>query len=181
MSKWSEEKIAAILARWFLKYRDVVIPNTYFTGYECDLLTVTSHGKIIDFEIKISRADFKADAKKSKWWKDREAGFKREHPPMVWKHYFVMPEEIWKPELIEFLPSQKSGIILIPEDPDWIEPVYKVKKRATPDRSAKKIPPEAMLKIARLANIRMWEAIHSRNASVNEASDLRTQLKEAKA
>lgn len=139
------------------------------------MLGVTMDMRIIDIEVKISRADFKQDAKKEKWWHrpwnwqfqepyQREHGApapdrKLSHPIKVWKHYFAMPADIWKPELLEFLPSQSSGVLLLREPKDLqIIPTVKIVKHAKPDRKADRITPADILDIARLQNIRMWEA-----------------------
>src|SRR5690554_6203769 len=67
--KWSEKRIARELAiNFFNRKHLVVVPNCNWTGYEADVLAVTTDLRLIDVEIKISRADLKADAKKDKWW-----------------------------------------------------------------------------------------------------------------
>lgn len=67
--KWSESNIARALAlQVFARKYLVMVPNCNWTGYECDLLAVAPDLRIVDIEVKISRADLKADAKKDKWW-----------------------------------------------------------------------------------------------------------------
>ena len=62
---WSEEKIATTLARQIFQRKClVVVPNCSWTGDECDLLAVTKDLRVIDVEVKISRSDYRADAKK---------------------------------------------------------------------------------------------------------------------
>jgi len=41
---------------------------SYFYIGELDVISVTPKGFVSEFEVKISRADFKADAKKQKWY-----------------------------------------------------------------------------------------------------------------
>lgn len=61
--------IARAIALQTLSRRCVVlVDNTKWTGYECDVLGVTTDLRIIDVEIKISRGDFRADAEKEKLW-----------------------------------------------------------------------------------------------------------------
>lgn len=43
-----------------------VYPNTYIGSWECDILEVTKAGYTHEYEVKISRADFKADSLKQK-------------------------------------------------------------------------------------------------------------------
>lgn len=169
--KWSEQSIARAIVMQIFKGSLMMVPNCNWTGYECDLLVIDKTLRIIDIEIKISRADFKCDAKKDKWWShyDREidGAFvdwanngrprnKREWPQKVWKHYFVMPKEIWDDSLIEFLPSQNCGVLLIGEHQGEIS--IQLKKMAKPNTKADKIAPETCVDIGRLAAFRMWES-----------------------
>lgn len=186
--KWSEHAIARALARQtFNRKYLVVVPNCNWTGHECDLLVVTENLRIIDVEIKISRSDLKADAKKDKWWHRQYVGapryvdqfnrhgrlISRRHmyaqqfelrdwPRKVWKHYYALPKEIWRPELLSALPSPHSGVLLLDGDgyPRPAGDVMRIDcvRRATPNRDAPAISPAAAVDIARLASLRMWEA-----------------------
>lgn len=145
--RWSETSITRALVRQtFNRKYLVVVPNCNWTGHECDLLVVTENLRIIDVEIKISRADLKADAKKEKWWRREHIGFwpsvtelrhspwsndlrvesiarrarykstPKDWPTKVWKHYFALPKEIWHPDLLTALPSAQSGVLLLDRD-----------------------------------------------------------------
>lgn len=183
---WTEGIIARAIALQTLARKCVVlVDNCNWTGYECDVLAVTTDLRIIDIEVKISRADLKADAKKDKWWhrvftgqyepERREYDEQGRHirtwrnaiydstpqawPRKVWKHYYAMPADIWKPELLDCLPSTKSGVILMREQRNSTTPaVAEVVRRATPNKDADRLKPEQVIDIARLANLRMWEA-----------------------
>ncbi len=144
---WSETAIARALVRQtFNRKYLVIVPNCNWTGHECDLLVVTESLRIIDVEIKISRADLKADAKKEKWWHREHLGYwpsvtelRHDHywndlmverihrrgrykstpkdwPTKVWKHYYALPKEIWHPDLLAALPSAQSGVLLLDRD-----------------------------------------------------------------
>lgn len=170
--KWSENQIARALALQFFHRKClVVVPNCNWTGNECDLLCVNPDLRIIDIEIKISRSDLRADAKKYKWWKEHFASTNpkwhemqgpmpepREWPPRVWKHYYALPAEIWSDDLAESLPSDSSGIILLSETKRAGEIKIACHRRAKPNKAAQKLPPEAAVSIARLASLRMWDA-----------------------
>lgn len=181
MKPWSERLIArAIALQTFQRRYLMAIPNCNWTGHECDLLVVTENLRIIDVEVKISRSDLKADAKKDKWWRHLtygEAQAKgldtsrwdpwkarepREHPQKVWKHYYAMPKEIWTPELEASLPSTASGILLLDRDgyprPAGADMRVNCIRRATPNRDAKPISAAAAVDIARLASLRMWDS-----------------------
>lgn len=182
--KWTAGTIARAIALQTLAKKCVVlVDNCNWTGRECDVLGVTRDLRIIDVEVKISRSDFKADAKKDKWWDRKYIGqgpvqerhneqgrlisrwqesiyetTPRQHPIKVWKHYFAMPAAIWKPDLTEFLPSQASGVLLLREG-GWPQPpvIVECVRRSTPNKDAFRLKPEHVIDIARLANLRMWE------------------------
>lgn len=172
--KWSERKIASYIAMAFFKREYFcILDNCQWTGHECDMLGVTKDLRLIDIEIKISRADLKADSQKQKW-KDFSIKYQnppntptyKEHPRKIWKHYYCMPESIWKPELLECLPSQSSGVILLKHHPER-NPKYDVsarlERRAKPNTKADKISHESVIELSRLASLRMWNAYDQLN------------------
>lgn len=167
---WTEHSIARAISLQTLARKCVVlVDNCNWTGHECDVLGVTTDLRIIDVEVKISRSDLKADAKKDKWWhrpgwnwdgRNAPGATANLHPRKVWKHYYAMPADIWKPELLECLPSPASGVLLLRKGRDWREPpvIVSCERRATPAKDATRLKPEQVMDIARLANLRMWEA-----------------------
>jgi hypothetical protein len=170
--KWTETGIARALAQQHFKRRYLcLVPNCNWTGSECDLLAVTENLRIIDVEIKISRADLKADAKKEKWWARRwnwpftEGGrqhgapapdMRLSHPAKVWKHYYAMPADIWKDELLDTLGSPDSGVLLLFGDAALCR--IQVIRRAKPAKNADVLTPAQAIDIARLASLRMWDS-----------------------
>ena len=186
---WSEHSIARAISLQTLARKCVVlVDNCGWTGYECDVLGVTTDLRIIDVEVKISRSDLKADAKKDKWWHRTFKGYGErkeifndagrlirveqprvydsqplDHPKKVWKHYYALPADIWKPELLDCLPSKASGVLLLSDGyPRMANQAMRVDciRRATPAKDAYRLKPEEVMDIARLANLRMWEAYH---------------------
>ena len=188
---WSEGEIAAAIARQTLARRCVVlVDRCNWTGHECDLLGVTADLRIIDVEIKVSRADLKADADKNKWWRrlSREWGkpmpapIAREHPPKVWKHYYALPASIWKPELVDCLPSRASGVLLVERtQPKWGVPHVSVRceRRAKPAADAYRLTAAQAVDIARLANLRMWDAYGRRDGLQDEVRHWRDAARAA--
>lgn len=182
----NEFQIASYVSRFVFGRRCLLlVDRCTWTGHEADILAVTNDLRLIDVEVKISRSDFKADAKKDKWWMRRYGAYNpagltaeakqprvdtaRLHPPRVWKHYFAMPEEVWSDDLTEFLPSAASGVILVKTDVKGRQPAgrpaypdaprgHKVIRRAKPDRNAYRLSAEQAVDIARLAGLRMWDA-----------------------
>lgn len=186
--RWSEGSIARALCTQFFAHKCILlVPNTTWTGHECDVLGVSMDLRVIDVEIKISRADLRADAKKEKWW--RRAGYwgsqqvgppapdlPREWPRRVWKHYYALPEDIWKPELLEALPSPRSGVLLLSKargydkfGQPWIQ--VTCARRATPNRDAERLTPEQVVDVARLANLRMWTAYQQLDARAARSTE----------
>lgn len=184
---WSEEAIASALPRQtFNRKYLAVVPNCNWTGHECDLLAMTENLRVIDVEIKISRADLKADAKKEKWWRreyfgqwpsvselrystlshglveirrDRRARYKstpKDWPNKFWKHYYALPAEIWTDDLLDGQGSPASGVLLLTSDGRQMR--ARVRRLAIPNREAKPISSAAAVDIARLASLRMWDA-----------------------
>lgn len=196
LKPWSERLIARAIALQTFKRRYLVaVPNCNWTGHECDLLVVTENLRIIDVEIKISRADLKADAKKEKWWRrpynwNFTSEYSRHHgcpapdvpllhPVKVWKHYYAVPADIWKPDLLDSLPSQASGVLLVHRDyangypkPAGHRPEITISclRRATPSREAQSISAAEAVDIARLASLRMWESYQEVEAMQRHAA-----------
>lgn len=196
---WSEGKIArAISVQTLAKKCVVLVDRCNWTGHECDVLAVTTDLRIIDVEVKISRGDFKADAAKDKWWhrfgyvrqgEDPATGRPlygtpapkhRDWPPKVWKHYVAMPRDLWDDSLFKFMPSPKSGLLLVSEQRDSVVPIaVHCARRAAPNKDAGRLKPEHVMDIARLANLRMWEAYKAADAERRDAEHWRQQLKAA--
>lgn len=174
--QWNERSIgAAIFNQAFTRKHVVLLPNTYYTGYEADLLLVRRDLRLVEIEIKTSRADFKADQHKDKWWRygphvatgelhpiykyplTAASKERREWPLRVWKHYYALPKEIWTPELAAEV-SPKSGILLFHEYGDPVRIAMHVHRQAKPRKEAKPIDASEAIEVARLCNARMWTA-----------------------
>lgn len=167
---WNERIIVTALCRQVFRRKCLLLlKNCLWTGAECDVLGVTNDLRIIDVEVKISRADLKVDAKKDKWWtkywpwdqRDQHLCMPepRRWPRLVWKHYYAMPEDVWKDDLLNAMPSTASGVILLrsAEPPQPIA-IARIARHAKPAKDAYRLKPEQVIDIARLANIRMWDA-----------------------
>lgn len=171
---WSEGVIARHVATQTLAKKCVVlVDRCNWTGYECDVLAVTTDLRVIDIEVKISRADFKADAKKDKWWHRLSWGGdvgppqRRQWPPKVWKHYVAMPRDLWDDALFEFMPSPASGLLLVHDHRGHID--VNCQRRAVPNKDASRLTPAQAVDVARLANLRMWDAYAARERTEVQA------------
>lgn len=80
---------------------DIVVPNYYIGRYECDLLKITKVGHLYEYEIKVSRADFKKDAEKA-YRSYRTGETVTKHTEILngkrcHRFYFVVPEGLVNP------------------------------------------------------------------------------------
>lgn len=141
----------------------IVLPNTYWPGNETDLLLVRNDLRLMDVEIKISRGDLRADAKKDKWFDMPVAWWQgsprpkapRTHPRRIWKHYYAMPDSIWSDDLLACI-QPTSGIILMRDHPT--HPGSWLKRQAKPAKDYERITAEELADIARAQSLRMWDA-----------------------
>lgn len=97
-----------------------------FTG-EADVLSMLKSGYIVEFEVKISRSDFRADAKKTKW-KFYDLRMERHIPNYF---YYVCPKDlIDKSEIQDY-----AGLIYIDQDNIQIIKRAKILHRHKRDRA----------------------------------------------
>lgn len=176
--KWTENTIAFRLIQHH--FRGQMLSATQrcsHTGDEADLLLIDKKLRFIDVEIKTSRQDFKNDRKKHKW-KGRKKEFYTEDdlgktkriveweikdwPNKIYKHYFALPETVWSDDLLEFLPSDKCGIILLSEGGN----IY-VHKKAKTNSKAPKATIDDINNIARLTSLRYWN-MYSKYLEIKE-------------
>lgn len=157
MSIPSEKQIAlAITTRFFNNKHLIVVPNCGWTGHECDLLCVTNNLKLIDFEIKRTKADFIADAKKAKW-------HGRLWPNKAWKHYYLIPSSIYEDSFIELMPSPKCGILTfgLGRYSNGNEYVFvNCRKKADRNPTFTDLTSAQVLDVARLAGLRYWATVN---------------------
>lgn len=164
-SVYTADRICAVLARKTFAGALCAVDRCSRLGSECDLLVVTTRLRAIDVEVKISRADLKAERKKDKWfefgpWEARARGVERtprDWPRNVWKHYYAVAAPIWRDELLEHC-QPKSGVITVELRQDGLLRHIDVKRRCTANRSDTPLKPEVVVDIARLASLRMWNA-----------------------
>lgn len=171
-TKWTADLVASLLVNCqSIGNKLLVVPRCCWTGHEADLLIVEARAmRLIDIEIKISRADLKADAAKDKWvpyrpWSRGQyvPAAKRQWPSKVWKHYYAMPEAIWSDDMIQAIPDA-SGILLVTRDLRYRDGgSVTCLRRAVPDRKAQAIGPGDVLDIARLSSLRYWSLVREQS------------------
>lgn len=82
---------------------------------------------------------------------------RKDWPDKVWKHIYVMPEEVWNRDLLEHIP-EKSGVVLIYGS--YKRPFFQEVRRPVINKNAIVLTDRQVMDIARLANIRMWQTYH---------------------
>ena len=160
---WNERTIGRALQHQVFNRSVCVVDNCIWTGFEADLLIVEPKLRIIDVEIKVSRADLKADFHKDKWIEfgplqfnqSREMLPRKLWPRQVWKHYYAVPQDVWNDDLLPFLGSPNSGVLLLRESKDGAARI-RCHKRTKPNKDARKLTPAEVMDIARLASLRLW-------------------------
>lgn len=157
------------------------LPNTTWTGdSEIDLLVVHRSLRVIDVEVKVSRADLKADIAKDKWWHARTwenvklgtPRTRREWPRKVWKHYYAMPAELWRDDLRDAIPKV-SGVLLVKRKPvggGTGRYIYTVEcvRASKPRRDAEVLSAEHVMQLARLTSLRLWERYSANPLPINQ-------------
>lgn len=180
--KWTAREICRSLFNQAFSHRHLIVcPNTYWPGSETDLLIVRTDLRLMEVEIKISRADLKADKLKDKWFDrpitwglgtQRPEGTPRTHPRRIWKHYYCMPDKVWAEGLESEVPPT-SGIILMRDHKT--HPGCWLRRQAKPSKDAERITHEELADIARMQSTKMWESFdevdrHRRQAEYAQAS-----------
>lgn len=127
--------------------------NSGVVSHECDVIVVTKSNYLLEFELKISKADLKNDFKK-----------KHSHEcENIKKTYYVLPKEL--KDCVELIPD-KFGVIIV-DKKTWIDksgknPLEKtyyplrIIREAQNNKAAKKINEDQFIKICTLASMRYW-------------------------
>lgn len=109
---------------------DIVIPNFYIDSTECDLFKLTKSGMCVEYEIKISKSDFKADFEKRNLIGTNKHNI-IEKGLRVNRFFFVIPEKLLEYENI----PKYCGIIVYNEKYDSMS-VYRSAKILTKNNLA---------------------------------------------
>lgn len=159
---WTEATVGRAVINTLFKRKYLAVPNCGWTGHEADLLVVDKTLRLIDVEVKVSRADLKQDLTKDKWYTRRPwrrhttqaTAVRKEWPDQVWKHYYALPADIWQDSLLTSIPAV-SGVLLLTINKQG-KTLVKVVRWAKPNRDAKPISAADAIDIARLISLRYW-------------------------
>lgn len=150
-------ELERLVVEHFNYRRNLIVPNVFWgwgLNYEADLVVVTQAGYAAEVELKVSKSDLRADAKK-----------RHSHDAAVFKRlWFAMPEDIFEESLV----PDRAGVLLAREQTakrrygrqaKKISPVgweLRVHRKPT-DTKAKAIDDVRRLKLAKLGCMRVWK------------------------
>jgi hypothetical protein len=135
-------EIESAVARYFDPRRCTIVPNVWWgldLNHECDLFVLTRSGYAYEVEIKVSRADLRADLEKRH----------RHVSASIRKLYFAIPEKL--ESCIDLIPVH-AGILVV-------HPGGFVKKlrEAKLNETARQLSVNKQIKLAQLGTMRIWK------------------------
>lgn len=160
MIKITAKQITKVFVNHVMKNRsqNYVFPNVYLGSWEADILEITTSKYSYEYEIKTSKADFKADAKKCGGLRKKimksevlEQGKRVNH------FYYLVPEGLLTVEeipsyagLIYAIPSEYQGKIHIKFEVKKISP--RLSKTKTTDFGLQKLLLSTYFRFHKLSN-----------------------------
>jgi hypothetical protein len=149
--KITTAEIETRLAAYFDYRQNIIVPNISWgiNIHECDLLIIRKSGYGIEVEIKISKSDLKADAKKSHNHNDIAN--------RISELYFAIPDFLQ--DCIDFIPDH-AGILILSRNKyyhyyNFLE--VKRLRKAKVNKNRNKFCDNEILKIAHLGTMRIWK------------------------
>jgi hypothetical protein len=133
----------------FFGYREcIIVPNISWgiNLHECDLLIIRKSGYGIEVEIKISKSDLIADAKKGHQHCDRMGRLS--------ELYFAIPD--YMSDCIEYIPRDAGILVLSRYDYYGRGLDLKVLRKPKANKARRKFTDVEMLKVAHLGTMRIW-------------------------
>lgn len=122
--------------------RDIaLVPNSMALGYEADLLRLNENRVLTEFEVKLSRADFLADAQKSKhYWYARVRDPKSGFEPVLGSGYTRVPHYfnyLAPPDVVDLdrVPEYAGVIVVTGNQTQVLRRPRRLLKAAVPERT----------------------------------------------
>lgn len=136
-------QVEIAVAAYFTPRVNLIVPNVSwgFHIHEVDMMVVTPAGCVYEVEIKVSRADLKADLRKGHG----------HHSKIIRKLYFAIPEALL--DSVDLVP-ERAGILVIREDMGTH--ICKCWREAKTNVDAPKLSDKQRYQIARLGTMRIW-------------------------
>jgi hypothetical protein len=145
LDKITTLEIEIKVASHFNYRQNIIVPNvSWGVGlHECDLLIIRKSGYGIEVEIKVSKSDLKADAKKPHQHTDRMGRLS--------ELYFAIPN--YMKDCVEYIP-ERAGILLISKNDGWLG--LSILRDPQINKNRRKFTDAEMLKVAHLGTMRIW-------------------------
>jgi len=156
----NSEDIEVAVADHFGIRNCLIVPNaSWGVGlHECDLLVVSSSGYLNEIEIKVTKADLKADQKKGHQHRSDKIKY-------LW---FAIPSSLYYGEgVVDLIPAH-AGILVVTHEGVYDSWRVDVKREATANKAATPATPAEHYDIARLGALRIW-GLKKRLRKVREA------------
>jgi hypothetical protein len=151
----NERNIQIILYNHYWNSWEMAVPNSnYYWTWECDVLAVMKSLYMVEFEIKTSVSDFKADFKnKADKHNILETQCRNKSPN---RFYYVIPDDISdKCDVPKY-----AGKIVIKNQGWKASPVYEKK---APLLHKRKISENGLIRLGRSLHYRAWSYLKERN------------------
>lgn len=158
----------AIYVHCAIKNHEIAVPNSKVFAWESDFISVTSSGFVHEFEVKVSRADFKQDTKKSRatllcdpvvrgFWGNHTC----QRPNYFW---YVVPNDLITPEEV----PEYAGLIYAMEPVVGYHLYYNTTKEIKPAKRIhnEKIADADRRQLARSMTVRYWKQRLRGNANM---------------
>lgn len=141
------EDIEIAVARFFNIRMNLSVPNiSWGMGlHECDLLICTVRDYFIEVEIKVSKADLKADKKKNH----------HHFSTKIRRLYFALPKKMLEKDGVEELIPSWAGIISVGESE--VGNYTKIERKAKINPNAMPLTLTEKYEFARLGTLRIWD------------------------
>jgi hypothetical protein len=140
-----------------------VIPNAYWgigLSWEADLIIVSARRFLTEVEVKVSRADFIADAAKDK---HRLTDSRR-----IKSFYYAMPAEVWESSK-DVWRAPGAGVITVAEDTAKYKLGFDVVKFEIPAHQRRDAEPMAdhhFAKLGNLMSLRYWAQFQNQKSGI---------------
>ncbi len=145
--KISTAEMEVYLASYFDYRQNLIVPRVHWgfgaDMHECDLLIMSKAGYLTEVEIKISRADLRADAKKVHGHRNARIKYL----------YFAIPDYLQHCQ--EFVPERAGVILVRPGDGSTWTRCQKF-RAPTCQKGVPKMGETERYKLARLGALRIW-------------------------
>lgn len=154
------------LAKRFCYRRNIIVPNVSWGAgfrHELDMMVITPAGWATEIEIKVSKADLKADAKKPHGHESKR----------IRQLYFAYPEYLG--DDCAMLVPERAGIITVAWRKDGFAMKTFIKRTPKVNKDARRLNDDEISKLLHLGCMRVWSLKeHNRDCHMRRAVAMST-------